>query len=358
VYEIYTGEVLDSSSVYRQAYPINAQAVLAIWMKNNRPYIVTDKGEIQEFNGAGFSPIAYFPIRFDGKTLSGVQSGNIQGANRSRPIHPRGVKVHEDSVYININLESEQNDYTVNSKAHSGVWEYNYVTGQLTHRFAFAHTDESFGSSSSAFAYPLLIVDNQYTFLMAGAANQTATTTDNVFMTTSATPQGYFVTKEIQTGTVEAAYESIYHKAKTMADGESIVSQYRTSKRDTVYGTLNWIDETTATTTDDFATVQDGELIRVSHGYAGGDYANITSITKSTNTYTIKVDRSIGATGETSYVFSDNFLRVADTYTQEDGEVKRHGGFGTNPWCQFMVIMKGDIEYRQFISKDNSKKEL
>jgi hypothetical protein len=357
VYEIYTGEVVGSTSVYRQAYPVDALAVLAIWMVNNTPYIVTERGEIKQFNGAGFSTVAEFPFKFSERTLDGVISGQIQASNRSRPIHPKGVRVHNDSVFINVNMDSAEDAYAVNTRSHTGVWEFNYKTGQLNHRFAFADQTNNYGSSVGGFAYPILIVDNQYTFLIAGGYDG-ATSKDNVYMTTDAVNQGWFVTPEIMSQSVADAYESVYHKAKTMTSGEEIVLQYRTSKRDTAYGTANWTSTDTFVTTDDWSSVSVGDLVRVSHGYAAGDYANVTEINASTATCTVTVDREIGANTETSYVYSDNFQKDPTTYTQDDGEWKRMGGYGTNPWIQFMVILNGDIEYRQFICKGNSKNEL
>jgi hypothetical protein len=359
VYEMYTGEVLDSTPVYRQAYPVNAQAVLAIWMVDNTPHIITEKGEIKAFNGAGFTTVAEFPFKFAEKTLSGVISGQIQDANRSRPIHPRGVRVHEDSVYININTETQLTgtDFAADTRSHSGIWEFNSKTGVLNHRFAFSHQTADFGDMKGDFAYPILIVDNDYTFLMAGGYDNT-NNNENVYMTTNDTQQSWFVTPEISSGTVTDAYEAVYHKAKTLAAGEEIVTQYRTSKRDTVKVEVNWLDANTFTTTADFSAAEVGELIRVSTGKSAGEYANIVSIEKSTSTYSVTVDRNIGESGTSSFIYCDNYKKDAGVYSFEDGEVKRLGGYGTNPWIQFIVFLKGDIEYRQFISKGNSKNEL
>jgi hypothetical protein len=170
--------------------------------------------------------------------------------------------------------------------------------------------------------------------------------------------QGWFVTPEITSQSVTDAYEAVYHKAKTLASGEEIVMQYRTSKRDTVYGTANWTSTTTFTSLSDLSDIAVGDLIRVSHGYAAGDYCNVVSIEKAALTYTVTVDRGIGAVGKISYVYSDNFQKEPTTYTSADGEYKKMGGYGTNPWIQFMVILKGDIEYRGFISRGNAKNEL
>lgn len=359
VYEIYTGEIVGSTSVYRQAYPINAQAVLAIWMKDNNPYIVTDKGEIQAFNGVGFTTVAEFPFKFTNKTITGVRPGLIQDANRSRPIHPRGVRVHEDSVYLAVATKAEitNTSYPVDVRSHSGIWELNMKTNVLNHRFALAHQTNDYGDLVQSFAYPILIVDNDYTFIMAGGYDS-VNDKDNLYMTSNAVNQGWFITPEISSATVADAYESVYHKAKTMAIGEEIVTMYRTTKRDTIKATINWMSTTTCTSTGDLTEAEAGDLIRIVSGTSAGNYANIESIEKSASTYTIVVDRAIGSNGTTSNVYCDNFKKDQTTYTREDGEYKRLGGYGTNPWIQFAVFLKGKIEYRQFVAVGKSKNEL
>lgn len=353
VYELAQGETIATN-----AYPVNAQAVLAMWMKDNIPHIVTDKGEIQAFNGAGFTTVAEFPFKYSAKAIEGIRSGLIQDANRSRPIHPRGVKVHEDSVFISVTTKADltETSYPVDVRSHSGIWEYNMKTGVLNHRFAFAHQSNDYGDMIQTFAYPLLIVDNDYTFLIAGGFDS-VNSRDNVYMTTSDTPQGWFITPEITSDTVTDAYEALYHKAQTLRSGEEIVTQYRTSKRDTIKSTINWMTATTFTTTDDWSNVQEGELIRIVSGRAAGDYANITEITSSASTYTVTVDKAIGATGVSSNVYCDNFKKDTKTYTSEDGEWAKLGGYGTNPWIQFAIFLKGDIEYRQLIVKGTAKNE-
>lgn len=359
VYELQQGETIATS-----AYPVNATAVLAIWTKNNIPYIVTERGEVQQFNGAGFSTIAEFPFKYTGRALDGIRSGLIQDSNRSRPIHPRGVRVHRDSVYINVNtLEAvarsgfASTNYPVDTRSHSGIWEFNHRTEVLNHRFSFAHEDEDYGDLVQEFAYPILIVDNDYTFLIAGGDNDTNSTT-NIYLTNDDTPQGWFVTSEITSQTVADAYEAVYHKARTLGAGEEIVTQYRTTKRDTHYGEVSWADTTTFATTDDWSPVEVGDLVRVVKGKSAGNYANITEISSSSSTYTITVDKEIGEAGTSSFLYCDNFKKDPNAYTTADGEYKKIGGYGTSPWIQFAVFLKGDVEYRQFIAKGNSKVEM
>jgi hypothetical protein len=363
----YVYEMSIGNAQVTNAFKVDGRAVLALWVKDNIPYIVTERGSIQVFNGAGFTTIASFPFQYSENELGGVRSGQIQDSSRSRPIHPRGVDQFSESTYIYINTEDINGSYPINSRSHSGVWSFNHKTHQLTHQFAPNTGTDGYGISMTEFAYPLLVVNNQHTFLMTGV--QDVTGEEHVCMTTDATSQGWFVTAEIESETIEDAYESIYHKAKTLASGDSIHTLYRTSKRDTVYGDATWTATDTFTLTDDWSGVAVGELVRVSSEYGSGEWAIVTAISFSSPTYTVTVSRDIGSISATSRVYSDNFKQIGRdpdtlsyndnvTYVEANGEYKKIGVDEVSPWIQFMVILKGDIEYRQFISKGNAKTQL
>jgi len=352
VYEIYVGEVVGSTAVYRQAYPIDAQAVLAIWVVDNTPYIVTEKGTIQVFNGAGFKTIAYFPFIFNGKDLDGVSPGLIQDSNRARPIHPRGVKVVNDIAFLLVNSEdTSTTDTPVSTRFHSGVWEFNTSNSSLSHRAALADTANDYGASILDESGALLVTDNADAFLMCGAG-----ATDTGLYVMKDTPsQGWFVTPELNSDTIQSAYNKITHKATTLGVGETINTLYRTRKRETIRGTANWVSATEFVTTDDWSGVVVGDLVRVNTGYGTGDWGSITAITTSATTYTVTLNRSIGLADATSKVYSDNFKLISAEMTTAGGEFKTVGVGDVNPWVQFMVILKGEIEYRSFDSKDNAK---
>ena len=107
VYEMYVGEQLNGAPVARNAYKVDGRAVLALWVSDNIPYIVTEKGYIQAFNGAGFTTVAEFPFVLDPSMLDGVRPGLVQDQSVSRPIHPNGVDTHGDSVFILINTTND-----------------------------------------------------------------------------------------------------------------------------------------------------------------------------------------------------------------------------------------------------------
>jgi len=200
VYEIYTGETTENGTPKaRNAYKVEGRAVLAIEVVDNIPYIVTEKGNIQAFNGAGFSTVASFPFANSDEVLSGVRAGQVQDSSKARPVHPKGMQLHNDSLYININTDL-YNTTDLADKSPSGIWEFNKTTGQLNHRYAFANTATDYGALSGDESAPLMIVDGAETLLMAGFTTKDAT--GGMFAESTGTPKSFFVTSEIDSGTV------------------------------------------------------------------------------------------------------------------------------------------------------------
>ena len=358
VYEIYVGEQIDSVPVARNAYKVDGYAVLSLTVLNNVPYIITEKGNLQAFNGAGFTTVASLPFSGTSFVFDDMDIGNIDPDSEERPVHPKGMRAFNDSIFINVNTESssretlDQDPYAPNTP--SGIYEYNTVTGQLHHRYAFSESISSNGAKRCNYSGPLLITDSSYTFLMAGTEINNSTA--GLFME-SADHYGYFTTTEIMSGSITDTHESGYLKAKTLADGESITLKYRTTKRDNIFadGSLAAANEFNTTETVTGATV--GDELTVIDGPNAGKTAHITAINTGTTT-NIVLDGNVGTTGDSVSVEITNFKKVSDTYTIADGEVKRWGDFGTNPWIQYKVILDGDIEVREFISKGNSKQEM
>lgn len=367
VYQIYTNEQVDGTTVYRQAYQVDGVAVLGMWVKDNTPYIVTEKGAIQEFNGVGFTTINRFPFSFGSRHISGVIPGLIQDSNRARPIHPRGVKLVRDVAFININTDTTTDGFAINSRTHSGVWTFDHTTNELTHYLSYAELDTDNGSFSLQESAPIVVTDSSDTEVwIAGSPSFAGGVTNAglyVFGTEYAT--GMFVTSEITAETVTEANDAVYHKA-TLYDDASIYTLYRTTKRDTLRWEANWTGAHTFVTTSDLSNLAVGDLILVSHEYASGAWSVVTGIDSSSTTYTVEVYHDIGAVGETSQIFSDNFKLIGfdtdtlvydarNTFTSADGELKALSPNITAGWIQYMVILEGRVEYRQFIAHGTAK---
>ena len=356
VYEVYVGEQLDSVSVARNAYKIDGRAVLAMHVIDNVPYIVTERGNIQRFNGAGFTTVASFPFAFSRDTLDNVAIGFIQKSNTARPIHPKGIGRHNDSLYININSKTDSS--TVNTSATrtpSGIWEFNYKTGSLTHKSALTTTSTNYGADVMDKSGPLIIVNTEDTFLIAGGTPGGGT--NGMFADSDSVNQGFFITPEITSQTIKEVYEAAYIKAKTLASGESIKLKYRTTKRDKVYATATFAETDKLNFTLD-TTIEVGDEVTFSYGNYAGHVAHITKIDNTATVSSITLDTSVGVIGEAVNIIIENWILHKESYTSADKEYKKLGIGESSPWIQYKIIGLGDLEIRQFISKGNAKNEV
>lgn len=344
------GAVVDTVPTVRNVYRVDGRAVLSIELIDNIPYIVTETGNLQAFSASGFVTVASFPFTYSGERLKDVRAGLIQSTSISRPVHPKGMKNHNRSLFININSSVTTDDYA--TKTPSGVWEFNLDNGSLNHRYGLCETATDYGEKTQTRSGPILIVDNEYTFLMT--SGETTSYNSGVFMESSADNQATLTTVEIESDTVQDAYESAYIKAKTILDDASIELKYRTTKQDKQFFDVTFINGTTCTTTES-PTLAVGDEITIIEGTNSSHIAHVTELSTSATTTSIVLDTDIGTAGETVRVESLNFKKDRTSYTSEDGEIKRFGDYGTNPWIQFKLVFKGDIEMRQFMSKSNAK---
>ena len=143
VYEIHVGEQADGAPVARNAFKVEGRAVLSISVIDNVPYIITDRGNLQAFNGAGFTTIAQLPMAFTDEQFQSITTYSVPADPNDRPIHPKGMQPYNDSIYININTEKVNGDYPMRTP--SGIWEYNKTTGQFNNRFSLSDSASSNG---------------------------------------------------------------------------------------------------------------------------------------------------------------------------------------------------------------------
>lgn len=374
VYEIYVGEVSGSTPVARRSYKIDGTAVLSMDIVDTVPYIVTDRGKIQQFNGRGFVTVDQFPFADKGVTLAGLSLGNINDDNLERAIHPKGMRTQNKTLFININTNNQiiadlasnplDNDdvfenVVVDERSPSGIWEFNTETKVLNHRYSLTDGDSTKGYHRQQSSGPILITDNQYTRLLTAGRVEADKT--NLFAEAPTTvPTGYFITPEITARTVQEAWEKVVLKTNTLASGASIEVKYRTSKVAGYpkYAAINWLTTTSFTTTATSTDYAVGHEVEIVDGYSAGKMAHIVDITESSATQTIHIDTAIGLTGETSTARMQNWKKIDVTYDTASGEFKVVGVSESNPWIQFKIVLNGMIEVRHFISKGNSKVEL
>lgn len=352
VYEIYVGEQLDGTPVARYAFEVEGRAVLWLKVVDGVPYVLTDKGHIQMFNGAGFQTVRSLPFAFTNETLDGVRAGGVDDNPLNRPVHHAGADVDNQSVFFLMNTKEYGVD-SVPTRCFSGVWEFDTQTRQLNHRASLVETTAQNGSPLLTESGPLMVINNSETMYLAGGEINGQ---DNGLFTETESRYGFITTTEIDSGTVQDAFEAQYIKAKTLTGDDSIQLKYRISKRDREVLSGAWASETQFNT-EDTTQVAVGDEITILSGTNNGYSAHVTEINTSDTTTQITVDTAIGTTDEASIVETTNFLKYNETYTSSDGEFKKYGVAETNTWAQYKLILDGDVELREFISKGTAKTE-
>lgn len=371
VYEIYIGETLSGTPVARNSYEVDGTAVLSMDVIEGVVYIVTDRGHIQAFNGVAFVTVGSFPFAFDSVAIDGMSVGDIAPTNIDRGIHPKGMRAYGKSLLININTNNQLiddlaanpidnddifNNVVVNERSPSGVWEFDTETRVLNHRYAFKYDTTQKGFHRLQKSAPILVLDNQYTRIITGG-RLISTRTDIFMENPDQVPTGYIITSEIDSGTVQDAWEHLALKIESLAEGESIEVKYRTSKVKgyPAYASGAFANASIFNTTDDLSMVSVGDEIELVDGTHAGQMAHVASISKSSSTYTVVLDTAIAAIGVTCYARFQNWKKA----TIEDlGQIIKLGVSEVSTWVQFKIVMTGNIEMRGLINKGTAKSEL
>lgn len=354
VYELRVG---DDSAL--QAYEIDGRVALTMFTYRNTPFVITERGYIQAFNGAGFQTVAQFPWANESKVMEGCRPGLVQDAVTAKAIHPKGAKVKGKYCYINVNTDDEyvSNDFKLDSRSPSGVWVLDLETYSLTHRYALTDSSTDNGQHVAGRSGALLITNTPETRIMvAGEVGNE----NGLWMESTNTPTGYFTTTRHESNTIADAFESFIVKADTLDTNESIVLKYKDVTRPDFPLTvtdITWLNATQFTTTNTLTGVEVGDEVEIILGYKSGNHCNITAIEGGT-TKTVTVDVSLGTLNETSDVQIDAWKKIDTEYIEDDGEYKKTGDGLTSPSRQYKVWMEGDITVREVISKSNSKIEL
>lgn len=346
VYEFAIGDTLP-----RSAYRIDAQAVLSLDVYNNVPYIVTEKGTIQRFNGAGFETVESFPFAKQGTMLSGIKPGLFDYS--SPAIYPKGMRVKDDSFLINISTTSAEAVRPVDERSHSGVWEYNIPTGVLNHRYSLATAATDSGYVRQNEAGPILVVGNDDVSVLVGGGTEF----DGLYADTTETPEGYFITPEYYGDSISQAWEKVVPVA--YLNGGTIRAKCRTDKRTGFPLYINgvtWLSPTQFTTTSSVTGVLIGDEVEVISIQSAGRLCNITNIEPGT-TSIITVDDAIGVADQTSNIRIQNWKRLREDYTT--GTFQSIGiSPETNPFIQFKVQLIGNVELQKLLIKGNSNNGL
>lgn len=352
VYEIQVG-----NSIATQSYPINGIACLSGFVYRNTPFIITERGFIERFNGVGFEPVAMFPFALKGGYPDGTRPGLVQDAPYARAIHPKGCKVRGKYAYIYTNLANEyDSSQQLDELSHSGVWVLDLETYSLTHRYAIAQTTDK-GSVQVSSSGPIFLPQTTETFVMVGAE---VGTTTGLWVESSETAFGRLTLTRHEADSVADNFESFTVKNDTLSSGESIQIAERHSVKDTeTVEDVYWLNGTQFTTSNALTNVEVGDELYIYSGTKAGYHGYITAITGSA-TKTVTIDTDIGATlNDTSSVYISNFNRFGNNVTSDSGEFQKEGGVeNANTFVQYRLHLTGDVTLRETISKSNNQSGL
>ena len=350
VYEIYVGEVIGSTPVARFAFPVDGRAVLALRVVDGIPYVITDKGHIQKFNGAGFVTVNSLPFAFTDEQLQGVRAGSVSNNSANKPIHHGGTDVHNQSIFFAMNTEMSNQDKTPNRCA-SGIWEYNTVTNQLNHRSAFVETSTQNGGHLGEATGPLIVINNSESLFLAGfelngQSNGLFAESDSFF--------GYIITTEIESNSIQQAFNTVIVKADTILDDATIDVKYRTVGRERQTASGAWLNARTFNTTAT-VTVEEGDEITILDGTHTGAIAHVQSVSRSVAVTSIVLTEDVATTGDAVVIEITNFQLLAKNFSSADKEFLNTGTDVVNTWVQFKLVFNGKISLREFIAHDSAK---
>jgi hypothetical protein len=116
---------------------------------------------------------------------------------------------------------------------------------------------------------------------------------------------------------------------------------------------VTWLDGTRFTSTTDLSNVEVGDEVEIISIYGAGKLAHVTTIENSALTWTITLDESIGAAGQTSNVRFQNWQKLPTEYTS--GSYASIGITKVSPMLQLKVQITGDVELARLLTKGNAK---
>ena len=349
---------------YNQSYEVDGRVCLTMWTYRNTPFVITERGYIQAFNGASFETVAQFPWANDSTVMKGCNPGNVQDSSTSRAIHPKGARVKGRYCYIMVDTTDGFNSGAkINDRSPSGVWVLDMQTYSLTHRYALTDKTDQFGQQVLTRSGPVLITNTNQTRIMVGGAVDSQDGADNdeaVWMESDITNQGYLVTTRHESNSIADAFESVYVKADTLDTDETVTLKYKDVTIPNFPLSIEdvfWLSPNQFTTTNALTNVEEGDEVEITRRDHSGELCNITKI-EGTTTKTVTVDKNLGTLNDTSDIQIDRYKLMTDEYVANNGEYKKIGDGKTSPSRQYKVVMKGDVTVREIISKSNSKVEL
>lgn len=368
-------------------YRIDTHAIMSLVVKDDKPYILTAEGILMTFNGSFFVEVGRIGI--DDRLLHryDLSSGN------DRWIHPNGMAVVNDEIYMLINSRNSEDVGVQDPKIPSGIWAYNKEIG-VYHKYSISlskETDTDGGVYTDygqvelmqvGAIYPLVkqqddedLQDQSEFMCGCSFSNDLSTETFAIaFMDMTQLDHsqdvpnaGVLTTNKIQSQDAVEMWNKLWVMFTPMENStDKIVVKYRTQEYTPVEANITWVNTTSFTSTDtDFATIKtnfeagiDYE-IEVLKGDGAGMLSHITNITYAAPTYTVTVDTvHTGVTTRTAKVRADRWnklVEITDTTNSKNYEQVPVNKAST--WVQYKFFLLGNYKnptIERFISSSTT----
>lgn len=337
--------------------------VMAGTIKDNVPYIVDTRGRLLVYTGNGFTEIDKLPVK------SFLVFEGARASNNLRFINPNGMITTDYGTILflfknELETPSPGKD-RYNLESPSGIYEWHPDLG-LYHKYSLSTSsvggvttpDYGAGIISETGAILFTRSTEQETTdngtILAGAKYFTGQTTsvfgvftDDTLKTTPA--MGYFVTAKLPSDGVADTWAEIYAQhSKLINASDQIVVKYRTTEKNSLLASCDWVDATTFTTLDDISDYEEGHEVVIMQGSGAGQSMHIVSLETDNTTKIVRVDANpLSATGG----FKARFTNFKKSQTVTESSNLQWHKFNTtednvSPWCQYKVELyfTGDQE--------------
>lgn len=366
------------SSTPLNEYPIPAQGIMSIVIRNTIPIVMDSNGVLREYNGTGFKEIGRLPLK-NGDILQTT----IASANTAQFIHPKGMVVTKENTILA--LICNRNEYLISGSSQnikeelpSGIWEFD-TNGNASHKNPFTYmpvtstsvTDYGQNRLKAVGSLANMKVPTSSTYgmntIMAGANYYTDATSDTnaVFIdapvptNNASAPEGqkfgYFVTSFIQSSQAKENWKKAFVMFRQLLNvTDKIILKYRTTKGSPLEISITWVSGTSFTTTTDLTGMFSegyGYEVEIVQGTGSGKCSHITSVVNNSGTYTVTLDETYTGVGTSTAKARIQNWRKAGSVSNQISEINTFVIGKNSPRIQIKVCMQftGDDEILELI---------
>lgn len=291
-----------------------SEGLLSACLKDGEVYMFNARGKVLVYENGKFVEKGRLPIK--NEILH-----RIANDKSARMIHPNGMMVAEDEIYMLINAKTSDSVFDEVAPIEnmpSGIWSLHPEYG-MYHKYSpslnsYNGPITDFGTDGVAEVgalYPqqgfrFLTPTTQKEFL-AGitAMSNVSNKKSYIYYLNSQNDRkksGYIITNQIQAENIEESFREVVVVCNELQNtSDSVKVYYRDTDVDGVFIKINWLNTSDFTTLSDTTGVATGDMVQVLQGDGAGFHGFVTDFVSGT-TSTIRTDLDCGVANNTGYV--------------------------------------------------------